>query len=54
MLGPTIKAIGLAIDKWWYKLFMLVVLCYCLWLFAATVDAYFTDQMNLWSSNLGM
>lgn len=27
---------------------------YCVWLFFNTIDAHLSQQMNLWSQNLGM
>ena len=54
MLGKTLVATWLIIDKWWWKLFMLTTLFYCIWLFANAVDAHLTHTMNYWNQNLGM
>ena len=54
MLGTTITAIGLAVDKWWWRVTMVAILFYCTWLFLSTVDAHLASQMNLWYQNLGM
>ena len=54
MLGVTITSVGLIVNKWWWRVLFITVLGYCIWLFASTIDAHLTDQMNFWSQNLGM
>lgn len=54
MMGTADSIIKLIIKKLWWKVCMTVVLVYCVYLFATTVDAYLVGQVNLWSQNLGM
>lgn len=39
---------------WLWRLFMVVVLMYCFWLFVSAIDNHITAQMYLWGRNVGM